>query len=246
MLGGEPAHRASYRPSTCWSSSGSRRQLRPVSTTGTSSGPGVQSTGSPTGWPNSFTVLTRMRLDRGSRGDGAGKASGQDSSHDYSSHRTGPHPQLGPRPGAGPRTRARTPLAGQPGRPTGVAAGRRRCHRRSAGPGASRRTHPRRGRGRPARHRVRTRPHRHAVRPVLRLRHRRLPAGRAGVRLVGERVGPEHRAAEGHPGRRGGRGGRRRLVPGAPGSAGRERRRLRDRRDDGELHRVWRPAGTRC
>src|SRR4051794_14261108 len=73
MLGGEPVQRAAYRPSRCSSSSGSRRQLRPVSTTGTRGGPGVQSTGSPIGWPNSFTGLTGQRLDRGWRGGGAGE-----------------------------------------------------------------------------------------------------------------------------------------------------------------------------
>src|SRR4051812_2887877 len=73
MLGGEPAHRAAYRPSTWWTSSGSSRQLRPVSTTGTRGGPGVQSTGSPTGWAYSFTVLTGDTLDREAVGMAPGR-----------------------------------------------------------------------------------------------------------------------------------------------------------------------------
>ena len=40
-----------------------------------------------------------------------------------------------------------------------------------------------------------------AVRSLLRLRHRRLPAGRPGRRLAGQRLGPEHGAPQGHPGR---------------------------------------------
>ncbi len=64
MLGCDMTQRAAYSPLTCSSPSGSSRQVRPVSVVGTSSGPGVQSTGSPIGWPNSFSRVTRHTLDR--------------------------------------------------------------------------------------------------------------------------------------------------------------------------------------
>ena len=62
MLGGESTHRAAYSPSRCCSPSGSSRQVRPVSVTGPSRTPGLQSTASPTGCPYSLTRLIGNRL----------------------------------------------------------------------------------------------------------------------------------------------------------------------------------------
>ena len=92
---------------------------------------------------------------------------------------------------------ART-LAGQPRRPAGVPARRRGRRRRCPGPRPPRGSDPGRGRGRPAGDRVRAGSDGDAVRPLLRLRDRRLAAGGAGRRLAGQRLGPERRAAQGH------------------------------------------------
>ena len=58
------------------------------------------------------------------------------------------------------------------------------------------------------RRRRRNRAHRHGVAALLRLGDRRHAAGRARRRLAGQRLGPEHRAARGHAGRRRRRGAR--------------------------------------
>ena len=127
MLGGEPVQRAAYRPSTWWSPSGSRRQVRPVSTTGTRGGPGRPVDRVSDRLAELVQGLTGQARP-GTAGDGAGKVGGEDSAHDDSSHRTRRLGRTRPRP----RARARPTLAGQPGRPAGVAPRRRRRHRRGA------------------------------------------------------------------------------------------------------------------
>ncbi len=95
----------------------------------------------------------------------------------------------------------------------------------------------RRGGRRPARRGLRPRPHRDAVGPLLRLRHRRHAPGRARRRLAGQRLGPELRAPPADPGAQCGRGPGLPLAAGPARPAGRQCRRLRHRRHHVELHR---------
>ena len=197
-------------------------------------GPGVQSTGSPTGWPNSFTGLTRIRLDRGRRRDGAGKATGKDSDHDDPCHTTSPSRSTRRSP-----ARTSTPAAGWPASPTGRC---RRSRMPTPSPTALGRDLP----DGPPRRRTSSTCSRPPCEPGLTA----MPSGRffgfviggsqpaalAADWLVG-RVGPERRDAEVTP-----------AVAaveevaaawlldllGLPAGSG---GRLRDRRDDGELHR---------
>ena len=106
-----------------------------------------------------------------------------------------------------------------------------RCRGRDAGGG---------GGGLPG-HEGRTRAHGHALRTVLRLGHRRHPAGGAGRGLAGQRLGPERRAPLGHPARRPSKRPPA-LAAGAAGSPRRVRCRVRHRRHDGELRRAGRGA----
>ena len=118
-----------------------------------------------------------------------------------------------------------------------------RCRRRRAPttspPGSARAARrpdrPRRG-GRPARPGERRRPHRDAVGPVLRLRHRRHPPGGAGRRLAGQRLGPERRAARRHPGHAAVEDVASAWLLDLLGLPPAAARRLRHRRDDGQLH----------
>ena len=101
-------------------------------------------------------------------------------------------------------------------------------------------------RRRPADRGLRAGADRDALGPVLRLGHRRRPAGRARRGLAGQRLGPERRPAPAHPGAQRRRGRRRRLAAGPARPPGRQRRRLRDRGDDGELHRPRRRPRRRA
>ena len=83
-----------------------------------------------------------------------------------------------------------------------------------------------------------------AVRAVLRLGHRRHAAGRAGRRLAGQQLGPEHRDALRDAGHRRRRAGRRRLAARPARAARRRRRRLRHRRRRWPTSPAWPPAGA--
>ena len=242
MLGGESAHRAAYRPSTCSSSSGSRRQVRPVSMTGTSAGPGRPVDG----------VADRLaELVDGAHADEArpGKLRGWSRGRSAAKTRAMTLEPTKLDPSRDPaldraHEHARRWLASLDDRPVSPQAdadaiddalGRElpegptppedvvdllatACEPGLVGD---------------------------AVRPLLRLRDRRLAAGRAGGRLAGQRLGPEHRAAQGHPGRR--RRSRRSRPPGSstcsgcpPGAASASPPARRWRTSPG-----WRPAATR-
>ena len=77
---------------------------------------------------------------------------------------------------------------------------------------------------------------RDAVGPVLRDGDRRLPPGRAGRGLAGQRVGPERRAGPAHPGGDRDRAGGERVAARPARPPGRQRGRVRHRRHDGQLH----------